>query len=84
MKIYKLEIMVKRMKKSILFNDNISPACEYCELGSDSSEYGMILCKKEGIVSPYFRCKKFRYSPVRRNPKRLPKIEEHEPSDFSI
>ena len=71
------------MKKK-LFEDNLTPACEYCEYGSVADDVKMILCKRSGVVSPYFRCKKFRYSPIRRTPKRMPKLPSFEPSDFSI
>lgn len=72
------------MKKNSLFNEDISPACEYCEFGSDSADYRMVLCKKEGMVSPYYRCKRFRYNPVRRTPKRMARLPEIDPSDFVL
>ncbi len=64
------------------FNNNISPACEYCEYGRDSND--MVLCKLKGVVSPYFRCKKFKYSPVRREPKPMPTPPKRDPSEFSL
>ena len=73
-----------RTKKQTLFNEDLPPACEYCEHGRLGSDFKMILCKHRGVVSPYFRCKKFRYSPIRRTPKRLPKLPDFNPSDFSI
>ncbi len=72
------------MKHSPLFSKDIAPACEYCEHGSPSGDGTMIECAKHGLVSPYFRCKKFTYSPVRRvprTPQRLPKMS---PEDFSL
>ena len=71
-------------KKQTLFNEKVAPACEYCEYGKLGSDFKMILCKHKGVVSPYFRCKKFRYSPVRRTPKRIPKLPDFDSSDFSI
>ena len=53
-----------------LYDKDITPACEYCEFGKNSSEYNMVMCSKKGIVSPYFRCMSFRYNPMRRVPKR--------------
>lgn len=66
------------------FDKKITPACEYCELGRDTSEYNMILCSKKGIVSPYFRCRHFRYDPLRRTPKRDDEKKTYTPSDFSL
>jgi len=70
--------------KNKLFEEKVTPACEYCEFGRPAEDYKMIQCKKAGTVSPYFRCKKFRYSPTKRTPKRMPKLPSFDPSDFSI
>ena len=66
------------------FDKKITPACEYCEHGRETSEYNMILCSKKGVVSPYFRCRKFRYDPLRRIPKRDEDVKTYSPSDFSL
>ncbi len=70
--------------KTHLFGDNIIPACEYCEHGVRSKDGTMIDCEREGVVSPYFRCKKFIYSPVKRIPKQSPKIGAFTKKDFSL
>ena len=66
------------------FDKKTTPACEYCEHGKDSSEYNMILCKKKGVVSPYFRCRAFRYDPLRRIPKRDEDKKIYTQFDFSL
>ena len=71
-------------KQDSLFDNQITPSCEYCEHGRDSSEYNMIMCKKKGIVSPYFRCKKFRYDPLRRVPKRAEAQRRFTPEEFAL
>ena len=71
-------------KKAGLFSAGITAACEYCENGKDTSDGDMILCSRSGVVSPYYRCKKFRYSPIRRKPKPLPKLPEMDPLDFTL
>jgi len=71
-------------KKSELFGHNITPACDYCVLGKDTADGAMILCIQKGIVSPYYRCKKFVYSPIRRKPRELPKLPEVDPSSFRL
>ncbi|MEG0833434.1 MAG: hypothetical protein RR058_01815 [Oscillospiraceae bacterium] len=69
---------------SKLFGKNIVPSCEYCIHGKDSLDYKMILCKKHGVVSPYFRCGFFKYSPIRRKPKRPQGMTKHDPQDFAL
>jgi hypothetical protein len=71
-------------KKVSLFSNDITPACEYCEYGAASSDGTMVECVKKGTVSPYFRCNKFRYSPIRRIPRRSPKLPKMKPEDFSL
>lgn len=71
-------------KKSTLFDSKISPCCEYCEFGKINNDIRMIFCEKKGIVSPYFNCKKFIYSPLKRIPKRLPKLPNFEKEDFIL
>ncbi|MEA4912855.1 MAG: hypothetical protein VB092_09640 [Oscillospiraceae bacterium] len=70
--------------KTALFGNSIVPACEYCELGSKSKDGTMIECAKHGIVSPYFRCKKFVYAPVKRIPRRSPKHPKLDAQDFAL
>lgn len=72
----------KKSKK--LFGTNISPACEYCRHGKPSSDKAMILCRKKGVVSPYYSCPKFEYMPTKRIPKRMPRLPKYSPEDFSL
>lgn len=72
------------MAISKLFNQDITPACEYCEHGGDSDDETMIECRRNGLVSPYFRCAKFKYSPLRRKPRPLPRLPKMNPEDFSL
>ena len=70
--------------KSLLFSNDISPACEYCESGKLAADKIMILCKRHGPVSPYYFCKKFVYSPLRRVPKKQPKLPTFTSDDFTL
>lgn len=76
--------MPMAVKGNSFFGDKISPACVYCELGHTASDKKMILCKKKGVVSPYYSCKKFVYAPLKRIPKRLPKLPSFSDEDFSL
>lgn len=70
--------------KKYIFGENIEPACFYCLNGHQASDTAMILCTKTGPVSPTYKCKKFVYDPLKRIPKRQPKLPEFSPEDFEI
>ena len=70
--------------KNGLFAGDVPPSCEYCEFGRKASDHVMILCIKKGMVSPYYSCRKFRYSPLKRIPKRRPKLPEFTSEDFAL
>ena len=67
-----------------LFDKKLTPACEYCEHGLLTQDGTMVECVKRGLVSPYFRCKAFRYSPVLRIPRKAQKLPKMDPSDFTL
>ena len=73
--------MVKRIK---LFGGNIPPACSYCQFGRPSSDKVMVLCRKYGPVSPYYKCRRFFYDPIKRVPRRTPALPEFSADDFSL
>ena len=60
------------MFKKPPYGTKISPACAYCTHGSPAADQKMVLCKNRGVVSPYFACRKFRYDPLLRVPRRQP------------
>ena len=67
-----------------LFGKNIDPACEYCEYGKGAPS-NMVACPKYGVVAPFYYCRKFKYNPLKRIPKKancnLPKFSA---DDFSL
>ncbi|MEG0179435.1 MAG: hypothetical protein RR573_03615 [Oscillospiraceae bacterium] len=72
------------MFKRPLFTTSASPACEYCEYGKRGKEQKMIYCKKKGVVSPYYKCKSFVYSPLKRVPKRVPDLPSFNADEFKL
>jgi len=70
--------------KSLLFGKNIDPACEYCEWGRPSQDEKMILCRHNGVVAPYFSCRRFKYAPLKRKPKPVPVLPDYNPEDFKL
>lgn len=71
------------MFKKKLYGTKIAPACSYCIYGTQASDRKMIFCKQRGVVSPYYSCRKFKYDPLMRVPRRqeLPQLD---PSDFTL
>lgn len=72
------------MAKSKLFGTNIDPACSYCLLGRPAPDRVMVLCRKYGPVAPFYSCKKFRYDPLKRIPKKQPELPQYSPDDFQL
>ena len=71
------------MFKKTYYGAHITPACAYCLHGSTAADTKMILCKRKGVVSPYYCCRKFSYDPLMRIPRRqvLPELD---PRDFTL
>jgi hypothetical protein len=67
-----------------MFGGNIQPACEYCEHGTPSVDSNMVLCKKRGVVSPLYSCRKFKYTPLKRKPLSKPQLPVFSPEDFEL
>lgn len=49
--------------------------CSLCRYSSAISGREEMLCSKKGIISPEYSCRAFIYDPLKRVPKRLPKVE---------
>ena len=67
-----------------LFGDTIKPACGYCLFADDAPEDGAIICTRKGRVSAGFYCRRFRYDPLRRIPKKAPRLPKLSPDEFKL
>ena len=55
------------------FSKDIEPRCSYCTFGKLSDEGSVVLCCKiGGVMQPESSCRKFRYDPLKREPKAAP------------
>ncbi len=67
-----------------MFNKDLPKKCEYClnaiPLGSDNE----MICKKRGIVYSDDLCKKYKYDPLKRTPKKPKLANNYSPDDFII
>ena len=69
----------------MLFRKKITRSCSYCQFGTAMSD-DQILCMKQGTVSAYYSCRKFRYNPCKRIPARMKALntEKYKDTDFSL
>lgn len=55
------------MSSKKLFSKDIEPRCFYC-LHSSSLNEKHVLCSKNGVVDCSYKCKSFKYDPLKRVP----------------
>ena len=67
-----------------LFPAKAYPACRNCAFGHGSNDGRNILCPHGGVVGPDFSCKKYRYDPLRRVPRRMPPLPAFDSDDFKL
>lgn len=68
-----------------IFNKDIEPQCSLCEHGSVTENGASVLCRKAGgIMQPFSKCKKFKYDPLKREPKIIKIANDFSKEDFSI
>lgn len=68
--------------KNKLFNKNIDCNCEYCDNFTDVN--GEYICKLNREINENGKCRKFIYNPLKRVPKRKPKLPEYDPNEFVL
>jgi len=69
----------------MLFRKETEKRCAICEHAINIDENDM-LCKKYGVVSCNYACKKFEYDPLKRIPKKaaIPSSDQYDTKAFSI
>lgn len=67
-----------------LFGNKIEPSCWYCELGKQAPDGKMVLCIKEGVVAPYYSCRRYQYAPLKRTPSRTRSLPKYDMEDFEL
>ena len=64
-------------------DDRIEKYCKYCETAVTLSDPDSMLCRKFGIVKASYCCRRFRYDPLKRAPRRpAPAAEDPEELEF--
>lgn len=67
-----------------LFPKKAYPACQNCRHGRKAMDGEKILCTHKGIVEPDFSCRKYRYDPLKRVPKRRLALPAYTADDFKL
>lgn len=70
--------------KRPLFGNHIEPACRFCTHARENFDKRMILCQHQGVVAPYYSCRRFRYDPLLRVPARQAVLPKYDSSDFEL
>lgn len=69
----------------MLFRKKIERSCVYCRFGTQIEE-GLILCSKKGVRSIDSKCRRFKYDPCKRIPRKAKALDfsKYEEQDFSL
>jgi hypothetical protein len=68
----------------VLFRKKIEPSCAYCSHGRSGAEED-VLCIFRGVMSPWDKCRRFNYDPLRRIPEAEPlPVTEADDASFEL
>ena len=68
----------------MLYGKDIVPSCGLCERGTPLSGGEEVLCPKNGVVACGYRCRRFKYDPLKREPRPRLTLPKFDQKDFSI
>lgn len=70
---------------AMLFRKKIERSCAYCLYGAHLEDE-VILCQKKGMRTTLDQCRKFRYDPCKRIPKKEKALDlaKYDEEDFSL
>lgn len=69
----------------MIFQKKLQRSCQYCIHGTSISQ-DQILCKKDGVVSISYACRKFKYDPCKRVPVKPKALDfkKYSDEDFTL
>lgn len=69
----------------MLFRKKIERSCAYCLYGAHLED-GVILCSRKGIRTDLDKCRRFKYDPCKRIPRKAKALDfsKYETEDFSL
>lgn len=68
----------------IFVKKDIEPQCKYCVFGTPSGEESVVCRKVGGIMQPFSKCRRFKYDPLKREPRVKSLSSDFSKEDFSI
>ena len=69
----------------MLFRKKLPRSCSYCEFATRLDE-DQVLCSKRGVMGVYNACRKFKYDPCKRIPRKAKSLDfaKYEEEDYSL
>lgn len=68
-----------------LFKGNDEPQCAHCEYAEITKGSDVAVCRKiGGIMQLHSKCKKYKYDPLKREPKKVSLRSDFSKEDFEI
>lgn len=68
-----------------IFKGNNEPQCAHCEFAEITQGSEVIVCRKiGGIMQLHSKCKKYKYDPLKRQPKSISFSNDFSKEDFEI
>lgn len=68
-----------------IFKKETEPQCGLCEYGSLIPDGTAVICRKAGgIMQPFSKCRKFKYDPLKREPKTIRISSDFSKDDFAL
>lgn len=72
------------MKRDLFNTKSITPQCGCCELARKAPDKETMLCPRKGVVAKAFSCRKFKYDPLKKEPRRAPALPVFDEDDFRL
>lgn len=71
--------------KNKFYNDDNEKICALCEYGKISPDNAYVLCLKRGVMKLDSSCRKFKYDPFKREPRRAnSNLPKYDPKEFEL
>lgn len=68
-----------------LFKGNNEPQCAHCEYAEITNGNDVAVCRKiGGVMQLHSKCKKYKYDPLKRQPKAIAFTNEFSKEDFEL
>lgn len=67
-----------------MYSKDLPKVCAYCRHGAPMADRAHVLCRKRGVVTQDYHCRKYSYDPFKRDPRPKPSLPSFDESDFKI